>query len=135
MQSRTKFTFLLLILAQVAHSVEEYVFRLHDVWEPARFVSLMLSNDLNTGFIIFNATLAVFGLWCYFGSVRTSHGWPRVWIWVWIVIELINGAGHVVIALARGAYFPGLITSPVLFGLALYLALQMKPFPRRDQSA
>jgi hypothetical protein len=41
--------FLILILTQAAHSVEEYVFRLYDVLAPARFISGLFSADLPTG--------------------------------------------------------------------------------------
>jgi len=132
MKSRSKLTFLLLILAQAAHSVEEYVFRLHDVWAPARFVSGLFSDDLDTGFIIFNTTLILFGFWCYFAFVRTGHRWARVWVWVWIIIELGNGIGHTVVTLVRGSYFPGVITAPLLLVLSVYLAVQMMQFQRHD---
>lgn len=41
-----KSTFLALILAQACHSVEEYVFRLYDVFPPARFVSGLFSKGV-----------------------------------------------------------------------------------------
>jgi hypothetical protein len=65
--------FLLLILAQGAHSVEEYVTRLYEVFAPARFVSSLFSNDLAVGFLIFNGALVAFGLWCWAVPVRS--GW------------------------------------------------------------
>lgn len=39
MDSRSRFAFLVLVLAQAAHSAEEYIFKLYDVFVPARFVS------------------------------------------------------------------------------------------------
>jgi hypothetical protein len=44
--------FLLLVLAQAAHSVEEYVFRLDDVFAPARFLSGLLNDDRRRGFLL-----------------------------------------------------------------------------------
>ena len=133
MERRIQFTFLLLILTQAAHSIEEYVFRLHEVWAPARFVSSLLSNDLNTGFIIFNATLVLFGLACYAGAVRPGRRWARLWVWVWIIIELGNGIGHTAVSLWRNAYFPGLITAPLLMLLSAVLAVQVTQFQRQKR--
>lgn len=135
METRSKFAFLLLILAQAAHSVEEYAFRLYDVFVPARFVSGLVSNDLARGFVIFNTMLVLFGLWCYLARVRKGHRSAKGWVWVWILIESGNGIGHTVMALARSAYFPGVITAPVLLVLSIYLAVQMMQFQRHDRRA
>jgi uncharacterized protein with HXXEE motif len=134
MNARIKLAFLALILAQAAHSVEEYVFRLYDVWAPARFVCSLVSNDIATGFVISNAALVLFGLGCYLVPVRIGHRSARVWVWIWIIIELINGTGHSVIALARGAYFPGVATAPLLLGLSIYLAVKVWHFQSADRA-
>ena len=52
MDARTRFAFLALILTQAAHSVEEYVFRLYDVFAPARFVSGLVSDNHAAGFAV-----------------------------------------------------------------------------------
>ena len=54
MDSRSRAAFLALIIAQAAHSIEEYAFRLFDVLAPARFISGLLSDDLARGFAIAN---------------------------------------------------------------------------------
>jgi hypothetical protein len=46
MSSRSKLLFVFLVIAQAAHSVEEYVTRLFEVFTPARFVSGLVSDDL-----------------------------------------------------------------------------------------
>lgn len=43
--------FLLLIIVQAAHSIEEYFFGLYEVFPPAHFVSGLISTDLHVGFI------------------------------------------------------------------------------------
>lgn len=50
--NRSSAAFLALILAQAAHSIEEYVFRLYDVLAPARFVSGLVGVDRQIGFVI-----------------------------------------------------------------------------------
>ena len=59
-----------LLLAQCAHSAEEYVSRLWESFPPARFVSGLLSEDLERGFLVANVLLVTFGLWCWLWPVR-----------------------------------------------------------------
>lgn len=113
--------FLLLVLAQAAHSVEEYVFRLYDVFAPARFLSGLLNDDRRRGFLILNIGFVVFGLWCYVARVRPGHPWASALIRGWVVVEAANGIAHLAIAGMRGEYFPGVATAPVLL-LSGYLA-------------
>ena len=103
--------FLFLILAQAAHSIEEYVTRLYEVFAPARFVSSLLSNDLAIGFLLFNAGLVMFGLWCWAVPVRSGWHAASGLVWFWTILELGNGIGHSAFALSRGGYFPGLLRS------------------------
>jgi hypothetical protein len=118
-------TFLALIVVQGAHSIEEYVFGLYEVFAPARFASGLVSNDLATGFAILNVTIVAFGIWCY--AARVGPGRPSApgWIWAWILLELGNGVVHTTMAVLRGGYFPGVATAPLLFLLALFLATRL----------
>lgn len=125
MTRRTKLAFLALVLIQAAHSTEEYLFRLYEVFAPARFVSGLISDDLRTGFITFNLALVSFGLWCYLVPVRSGTASATGIIWVWIAIELVNGIGHPLWSLAQRAYTPGVVTAPILLLLALFLGWQV----------
>ena len=120
-----KRAFLVLIVAQAAHSIEEYVFRLFDNFAPARFVSGLLTDNLAFGFAIANTLIVLFGIWCYSARVRTNHASARAFAWFWVGLEFANGVGHTVIALSRGGYFPGLATAPLLIAIAIYLALRL----------
>jgi hypothetical protein len=123
--ARLKLTFIALVMAQMAHSVEEYSGRLYDVFPPARFVSGLVSSDRQRGFVIINVALAAFGLWCFLVPLRRQ--WPVAvpLAWLWVGIELINGIGHPLWSLREGGYTPGLITAPLLLMLALYLGQQL----------
>jgi hypothetical protein len=123
MDGRGRLAFLLLVLAQAAHSAEEYVARLYEVFAPARFVSALFSRDLALGFLVANAAIVAFGLWCWLVPLR--KGWPsaRTFAWCWTFVELVNGTGHPLFALSRGSYFPGVITAPLLLLTACWLAL------------
>ncbi len=117
-ERRIQLVFLLLVLAQAAHSVEEWVTQLYEVFAPARFVSSLVSSDLATGFVVVNAALVTFGVWCWCVPVRSGWRSASGLAWLWALLELGNGIGHSVLALARGAYFPGVLTAPLLVGLA-----------------
>jgi len=123
--TRFQLSFLALVAIQAAHSVEEYVGRLYDVFPPARFVSGLISQDPERGFVIFNVALVTFGLWCFVWPVRLQ--WPSAisLVWVWVVIELLNGIGHPLWTLTELKYTPGVATAPLLLLLALYLAWQL----------
>jgi hypothetical protein len=125
-KSRSASVFLLLVIAQSAHSVEEYAFRLYDVFPPARLLVSLFSDDPGTGFIIFNVLFDAFGFWCYLWPVR--RGWPSAIpiMWVAAAIEATNGIVHPAFSIAVGGYTPGLITSLALLPLALTLARRIK---------
>lgn len=124
--TRLETTFLALVVTQAAHSVEEYAGHLWIVFPPARFLSGVLSADLERNFVLLNLVLVAFGFWCFFWPLRRR--WPsatRV-AWLWAGIELFNGLGHLLWSLRQGSYTPGAATAPVLLVLALYLARQLR---------
>ena len=122
---QSRWAFLALMVAQAAHSIEECIFRLFDVFAPAHFVSGLVSTNLGVGFAVVNAAFVSFGLWCYFARVRPGHPSGLVFAWFWTVLELANGIEHSVLALSRGGYFPGVATAPVLLGVSAYLAFRL----------
>lgn len=122
-ERRTQLVFLCLILAQAAHSVEEYLTKLYAVFAPARFVSGLISSDLALGFVIANTVLVAFGLWCWAVPVRSGWRAARGLAWFWIILEFGNGVSHSFFALRERGYFPGVITAPLLLLFALWLAV------------
>jgi hypothetical protein len=122
MYRRIRIVFLLLILFQGLHSIEEYYGRLWDVLTPARIVSGAVSSNPGTGFIIINSSLLIFGVLCWLISTRQKRISNQGIIWIWIIIEIFNGIGHPLLTLRQNGYFPGLYTAPVLLVLAFYLA-------------
>src|SRR4051794_28979026 len=114
MNRRAGLAFLLLVLAQACHSVEEYVFRLWERLPPARYVSELAAIDPAAGFAVVNSGLVAFGLWCWAMPVR--RGWPsaRAFAWGWAGIETANACAHAALAAGAGGYFPGLYTAPLL---------------------
>jgi uncharacterized protein with HXXEE motif len=128
-EMRVEWTFLALVTTQALHSVEEYAFRLYDVFPPARFVSGLISDNRERGFLIFNVGLVAFGVWCYLWPVR-RHAASAVSLgWLWVGIELINGVGHPIWSLIERGYTPGVVTAAALLPLALLLARQLRTQP------
>jgi hypothetical protein len=115
-----------LIVAQAVHSVEEYLGRLWESFPPARFVSGLVSEDLERGFIVANVALVSFGVWCWLWPVR--RGWRAAvpLAWAWAIVEIMNGITHPLWTLRQGGYTPGVASAPVLLVLALYLARQLR---------
>lgn len=132
---RSQLAFLLLVLVQAAHSIEEYVTRLYEFFTPARFVSSLISIDLSVGFLVANTALVVFGLWCWAVPVRSDWRAARGLAWFWALLELGNGIGHSVLALSSGGYFPGAVTAPLLLVLAAWLAVLLVRHARQSTPA
>lgn len=118
--------FLVLVALQAAHSVEETAFRLFDVFPPARFVSGLLTEDLQRGFIAGNALIVGAGLLCWMFGVRRNGQKARAIAWFWTGLETVNGCVHLLMAAVTGTYFPGAATAPLLLVAAGYLALLLR---------
>jgi hypothetical protein len=102
MRRRLDASFIALVGIQAAHSVEEYLGRLYEVFPPAPSVSGLLSQDLRRGFIIGNIVLVTFGVWCFFWPIRRRWHTAMAIGWFWVTIELVNGVVHPLVT-ARAA--------------------------------
>jgi hypothetical protein len=129
--SRVQRAFAGLVLAQAAHSIEEYTFRLYNSFPPARFVSGLVSTDRQLGFLAINVALVAFGAWCLAGPVRRRAPSASTLMWSWLAIEVVNGVGHVLWSIVQGGYTPGVATAPVLLLLAIALARRLAEWPNR----
>jgi hypothetical protein len=124
--TRFQATFGALVLTQAAHSVEEYVGRLWESFPPARFLTGLISQDLERGFLVINVSFVAFGLWCWLWPVRRGSPSAVYLAWAWVALQGINGVGHSLWSLRQGRYTPGVATAPVLLVLAVYLARQLR---------
>jgi hypothetical protein len=124
--TRHKLTFGALVLTQAAHSVEEYIGRLWETFQPARMLTGFVSQDLERGFLVINVALVAFGVWCFLWPIRRDWPTAGALAWVWVAIEVINGLGHPLWSLRVGGYTPGLATAPLLLVIALYLGRQLR---------
>lgn len=131
-ERRAQVVFLLLILAQAGHSVEECWTKLYEVFAPAHFVAGLISNNLAVGFAAGNAVLVAFGLWCW--AVPVQRGWraARGLAWFWTILELGNGVSHSAMAYWRHGYFPGVGTAPLLLLFGGWMAVLLLGQARRE---
>ena len=115
-----------LVLAQLAHSIEEYLGRLWESFPPARFLTSLVSDNGEFGFLVLNLGLVAFGFWCLLVPVRLGRPSAFSLAWAWVGIELVNGIGHPLWSLRQGGYTPGVATAPLLLVLALWLARELR---------
>lgn len=122
---------------QAAHSAEEYAGRLWESFPPAAYLTRLVSADRERAFLLLNTAIVVFGVWCLFWPVRQAWRSAAAFVWLWIVVETINGIGHPLWSAWQRAYTPGVFTAPFLLVLAVSLAVQMmrvstEPEPERS---
>jgi hypothetical protein len=122
MYRRIRIFFLLLVIFQGLHSVEEYYGRLWEVFPPARFLCSLVSSNLRSGFLVINIGLFIFGLFCWVITTRQRIINFKGLIWFWVAIELINGIGHPVWSIIEKSYEPGLLTAPFLLLISIYIS-------------
>lgn len=119
--SQTSALFLILVFIQAAHSIEEYIGRLWENLPPATYVTGLISKNHETGFLIINIGMFALGLLLWAFVVHPNKPAAGFVLWIWIVIEVINGIGHPVWAIMQGGYEPGVVTAPFLLIVALML--------------
>ena len=119
----SKRIFLLLIVFQALHSIEEYYYSLWEVLAPARYVSGLVSSDLAVGFAVINSSIMAFGIWSYVFPVRRNASYALAIVWFWILLEFANSVGHIWFVASSGSFFPGIYTAPFLLILSCYLAM------------
>jgi hypothetical protein len=120
-----RYAFLLLVLMQTLHSLEEYYFSVWTVLAAARFASSLISDNLALGFLIINTAVVLLGFWTYLYPVSRQWASWGLFLWSWSAIELANGMAHIVFAVQAQGYFPGLYTAPLLLLCSCYIGFRM----------
>jgi hypothetical protein len=133
MNSKIKSGFLILVLIQAAHSIEEYIGRLWEVFPPAKFLTSLFSENHEKGFLIVNIGFLTFGILCWWFPIRGNYSAANGILWFWIILETINGVGHPIWSIIQKEYTPGVVTAPLLFVVAAYLAITMVRLTRHKQ--
>ena len=103
--------------------MEEYFGKLWEVFPPARILTDMVSTDHREGFIIINTGLFLFGFLSWLIPVRKDLPGAKLLIFLWLVIEFINGIGHPFWSVLQRSYTPGLVTSFILLLLSIRITV------------
>jgi hypothetical protein len=110
--TRLDATFAALVFIQAVHSVEKYVGRLWAVFPPAIAITGLVSQDRRLGFRHQCCTFDVWRL-VFFLAGSAPLGSGRIAFWV--MIEIINGIGHVVWTVRQHMYrYVQICTPPAL---------------------
>jgi len=106
---------------QGVHFTEEVVTGFHESL-PALFGLPAMSFSL---FLAFN--LVWLGIW--FASVpalKSAYRFAFFAAWFLAIAGLVNGFAHPLLAIAANEYFPGLASSPFIFGASVWLWIKLR---------
>lgn len=119
--------FLIGVAAQCAHLLEEYLTGFYTHWPE--FVGLTPWTP--QFFVSFNVVWIAF--WCA-GAAGILLGYRLAFVPLWFfALGMIgNAVWHPLLALATGAYFPGLWTSPVVGITGIFLVRRLLAFTRSE---
>ncbi len=107
--------FLIMIVVQAVHALEEFVFHFWDVFPPMRAVYGGTPGLGETVFIAFHTVLIGLGVWSYRRWVRSNQpNARRVVVWG-IVVQSFTVLLHAAWFLTEFRYQPGLATTPLFF--------------------
>ena len=118
---RAKRILFIVVIIQGLHSTEEYIGQIWTTFPPAQWLCSLISDNLESGFLVINISLFVVGLLCVLSFDIISLNSKKTVIYAWIVLEMINGIGHIAWSLSSLAYQPGLFTAPLLLIFSLFL--------------
>lgn len=125
MSDKIRTALLMMVAVQAAHSIEEYAFKMYELFPPMRFLYARTPELAKPAFAVSNAMLFLLGLASCWLLGRTREKTARAIIWIWVAIQLTNFTAHVVWAFLIGGYNPGLATAPLFVPLAAYLIHQL----------
>ena len=103
-------------LVQTAHFAEEWATNFH-----ARFPELFGLKPMPLSFfVVFN--LAWIAIWIVSVPLLRTARKPALFAaWFLAIAGMLNGVAHPLIAVVSGGYFPGLISSPFIGFVSIYL--------------
>ena len=106
-----------LVVAGFLHGFEDYVAKYHETF-PLFSLAPEFFVLLHTALFLLLAALIP--------SVAHGRRWALKLAKFWAIIQILSGAGHLMIALIEWGYYPGMWTAPLLlfFGAALGRSLR-----------
>jgi hypothetical protein len=120
-RDRIGLAFLALVVLQAFHSVEEYAFKLYEVFPPMVYLYRDAPQLAQPAFIAFNIFLFVAGMICLFRWVWPGRRGAVLVVWIWIAGEAFNATVHVLWWIVAERYNPGLVTGILFVPIVIYL--------------
>jgi hypothetical protein len=114
--------FLLLVILQAIHSVEEFIFGLYEKFPPMVFLYRNAPYLAKPAFVISNVLLVLIGLVAFYSWVQPARKEATVVVWIGIIVECLNVVAHLVWAALIGGYNPGLVTGLLFVPVLVYLS-------------
>ncbi|NNL93363.1 MAG: HXXEE domain-containing protein [Saprospiraceae bacterium] len=106
--------------------MEEFTGRLWESFPPAEALCDLISDDHETGFLIINIGILLFGLAAYLFFLKKNNSLSNFIIWFWVFIGFVNGIGHLVWSILQKEYTPGLATSQAVFLTTILLLIKFR---------
>jgi hypothetical protein len=113
--------FLLLVILQALHSVEEFTFGFYEKFPPMVFLYRNAPYLAKPAFVISNMLLVSIGLIAFYRWVQPVRRGAAVVVWIGIAIESLNVTAHLIWAALIGGYNPGLATGLLFVPVLIYL--------------
>ena len=126
MTPKIRAAFLAIVVLQALHSVEEYFFRLYEVFPPIVYVYRDAPQLAKPAFIVFNVLLLVAGLVCFLRWVWPGRPGAKAVMWIWIGGEAFNATAHATWWIVTPQYNPGLVTGLMFVPLVAWLAYLLR---------
>jgi uncharacterized protein with HXXEE motif len=134
MNNRLRIAFQLLIVLQLLHSLEEFVFKFYERFPPMVFVYRNSPGMARTAFILFNSILFLAGLVSLLYWVWPARRGMIAVVWVWVGAETLNVIAHCVWAVLIRSYNPGLVTGIAFLPVLAYLVRLLRRLPQERQA-
>ena len=93
--------------------------------------TLGLAPWSRTFFIVFNVCWLAIWVWAIFGF-RKSRRLAFFPVWFFALAAMVNGIAHPLLAFHARGYFPGLVTSPLLGIVGVWLLIELVGLTRQD---
>ena len=134
MNNRLRIAFLLLIVLQLLHSLEEFVFKFYEQFPPMVFVYRNSPGMARTAFILFNSILFLAALASLLYWVWPARRGTITVVWVWVGAETLNVIAHCVWAVLIRGYNPGLVTGIAFLPVLAYLVRLLRRCRRQAKA-
>src|SRR5215216_6043739 len=110
MNHRIRVAFLLLIVLQTLHSIEEFTLKFYEVFPPMVSIYRLAPHLARPAFLLANSILILVGFVCLVRWAWPGRRGAKTVVWVWTGVEAFNVTAHCVWAILIRGYNPGLVT-------------------------